>query len=95
VADVIHQTPPPASASKIPITEDAGAAEVEATEAEGAKAETAEDSDLETTLGDIDNMLLKWLRKKLLRPRWTQQLRKEKSQLKILWKRKTSIFKIY
>jgi hypothetical protein len=59
VADVIHQTPPPASASKIPITEDVGAAEAEATEAEGAKAETAEDSDLETTLGDIDNMLLK------------------------------------
>jgi hypothetical protein len=59
VADVIHQTPPPASASKIPITEDAGAAEAEATEAEGAKAETAEDSDLETTLGDINNMLLK------------------------------------
>jgi hypothetical protein len=27
VADVIHQTPPPASASKIPITEDVGAAE--------------------------------------------------------------------
>jgi hypothetical protein len=59
VADVIHQTPPPASASKIPITEGAGAAEAEATEAEGAKAETAEDSNLETTLGDIDNMLLK------------------------------------
>jgi hypothetical protein len=54
VADVIHQTPPPASASKIPITEDAGAAEAEATEAEGAKPETTEDSDLETTLGDID-----------------------------------------
>jgi hypothetical protein len=51
VDDVIHQTPPPASASKIPITE--------AAEAEGAKAETAEDSDLETTLGDIDDMLLK------------------------------------
>jgi hypothetical protein len=59
VADVIHQTPPPTSASKIPITEGAGAAKAEATEAEGAKAETAEDSDLETTLGDIDNMLLK------------------------------------
>jgi hypothetical protein len=59
VADVIHQTPPPASVSKIPITEGAGAAEAEAAEAEGAKAETAEDSDLETTLGDIDNMLLK------------------------------------
>jgi hypothetical protein len=59
VADVIHQTLPPASASKIPITEGAGAAEAEAAEAEGAKAETTEDSDLETTLGDIDNMLLK------------------------------------
>jgi hypothetical protein len=59
VADVIHQTPPSALASKIPITENAGAAEAEATKAEGAKAETAEDSDLETTLGDIDNMLLK------------------------------------
>jgi hypothetical protein len=59
VADVIHQTPPPASASKIPITEGAGAVGAEAAEAEGAKDETAEDSDLETTLGDIDNMLLK------------------------------------
>jgi hypothetical protein len=59
VADVIHQTPPPASASKIPITEGADAAEAAATGAEGAKAETAEDSDLETTLGDIDNMLPK------------------------------------
>jgi hypothetical protein len=65
VADVIHQTPPPASAPKIPITESAGAAqgagsaEAAATEAEGARAETAEDSDLETTLGDIDNILLK------------------------------------
>jgi hypothetical protein len=90
VADVIHQTPPPTSAPKIPITESTGAAEgagdaeAAATGAEGARAETAEYSDLETTLGDIDNMLLKWLRKKLLRPRWTQQLRKEKSKLKIL-----------
>jgi hypothetical protein len=54
VNDVIHQTPPPASASKIPIAEDAGAAEAEATEAE-----TVEASDLETTLGDTNNMLLK------------------------------------
>jgi hypothetical protein len=58
VADVIHQTPPPASASKIPITEGAGTAEVAATGAKDATAETAEDSNLETTLGDIDNMLL-------------------------------------
>jgi hypothetical protein len=59
VADVIHQTPPPASASKIPITESAGAAEAAATGAEDAETETAEDPNLETTLGDIDNMLLK------------------------------------
>jgi hypothetical protein len=95
VADVIHQTPPPASASKILITEDAGAAEAAATGAEGAKAETAEDSDLETTLGDIDNMLLKMAEEEAAAARWTQQLRKEKSKLKILWKKKTSIFKIY
>jgi hypothetical protein len=59
VADVIHQTPLPTSASKIPVAEDVGAAEAETAEAETAEAETAEASDLETTLGDIDNMLLK------------------------------------
>jgi hypothetical protein len=59
VADVIHQTPPPTSASKIPFIESAGAAEATATGAEGAETETAEDPNLETTLGDIDNMLLK------------------------------------
>jgi hypothetical protein len=59
VADVIHQTPPPAPASKIPTIESVGAAEATATEAEDAEAETAEDSNLETTFADIDNMLLK------------------------------------
>jgi hypothetical protein len=64
VADVIHQTPPPTSASKIPFIESAGTAETaatgaEATGAEGAETETAEDPNLETTLGDIDNILLK------------------------------------
>jgi hypothetical protein len=75
VADVIHQTPPPTSASKIPFIESAGTAETAATgaeatgaeaaraateaEATGAKTETAEDPNLETTLGDIDNILLK------------------------------------
>jgi hypothetical protein len=75
VADVIHQTPPPTSVSKIPFIESAGTAEtvatgaeatrVEATraateaEATGAETETAEDPNLETTLGDIDNILLK------------------------------------
>jgi hypothetical protein len=75
VADVIHQTPPPTSASKIPFIESAVTAETIATGAEttGAEAtgaateaeateaetETTEDPNLETTLGDIDNMLLK------------------------------------
>jgi hypothetical protein len=84
VADVIHQTPPPTSASKIVIAETtatgaettgaeatgAETTEVEATgaEATGAKATgatteaetgTTEDPNLETTLGDIDNILLR------------------------------------
>jgi hypothetical protein len=70
VADVIHQTPPPTSALKIPFIESAVTAETTATgaeatgaateaEATGAETETTEDPNLETTLGDIDNMLLK------------------------------------
>jgi hypothetical protein len=76
VTDVIHQTPPPVSASKIAIAEtaeaEAAAAEAtgaetteiaiagaEATGAEAAKAEITEDSNLETTLEVIDNILLK------------------------------------
>jgi hypothetical protein len=75
VVDVIHQTPPPTSASKIPFIESAVTAETTATRAEttgaeatgattkaeatGAKTETTEDPNLETTLGDIDNILLK------------------------------------
>jgi hypothetical protein len=80
VTDVIHQTPPPVSASKIVTAKTAEAeaevvaaaatgaettefatAEAEATgaEATGAKAGTTEDSNLETTLEVIDNILLK------------------------------------
>jgi hypothetical protein len=60
VPEVIHQTPPPISASKIVIAETTGA-EAEATEAEAAGAETGttEDPNLETTLDDIDNILLR------------------------------------
>jgi hypothetical protein len=70
---VIHQTPPPATVSKIAFVETAeaeGAAaeasRVETTEAEigdveaaGAEAGTTEGSNLETTLEVIDNILLK------------------------------------
>jgi hypothetical protein len=68
VVDVIHQTPPPASASKIVNAEttEAEIAGAEAARAEAARAEateaeagTTEDLNLETTLGDIDNILLK------------------------------------
>jgi hypothetical protein len=72
VADVIHQTPPPTSASKIPFIESAVTAETTTTGATtGAEAETTEDPNLETTLGDIDNILLKMVKKKLLKPQWT------------------------
>jgi hypothetical protein len=70
---VIHQTPPPATVSKIAFAETAeaegAAAEatgVETTEAEtgeaeatGVEAGTTEESNLETTLEVIDNILLK------------------------------------
>jgi hypothetical protein len=67
VADVIHQTPPPISVSKIVIAETAGAKATGAeatgatTEAEaiGAETGTTEDPNLETTLDDIDNILLR------------------------------------
>jgi hypothetical protein len=73
VTDVIHQTPPPAPVSKIVIAETAGAeaavaeatraetteAETAGAEATGAEARTPEDSNLETTLDVIDNILLK------------------------------------
>jgi hypothetical protein len=58
VAEVIQQTPPQASTSKIPPIESIGAAEAAATEAEGAEAKTVENVDLEATLGEIDTMLL-------------------------------------
>jgi hypothetical protein len=73
VADVIHQTPPPTSVSKIVIAETTRAettaaeatgaetteAETAGAEATGAEAGTTEDSNLETTLDVIDNILLK------------------------------------
>jgi hypothetical protein len=66
IADVIHQTPPPATVSKIAFAETAEASRVETTEAEtgdaeaaGAEAGTTEGSNLETTLEVIDNILLK------------------------------------
>jgi hypothetical protein len=70
VADVIHQTPPPTSASKIVTAEttatgakttraEATGAEATIAEGTGAEAWITEDPNLETTLGDIDNILLR------------------------------------
>jgi hypothetical protein len=53
VTEAIEETPPPASASKAPAVESATA-----TEAAPAEAATAEDANLESTLFDIDKILL-------------------------------------
>ena len=68
VTDVIHQTPPPATVSKIVFAETAEAeatgmktteAETGGAEATGAEAGATEESNLETTFEVIDNILLK------------------------------------
>jgi hypothetical protein len=56
VVEVIEQTPP--STSKTPAVESTDAAEAIAIEADTADAEAAEDTNLETTLSVIDNILL-------------------------------------
>jgi hypothetical protein len=58
VAEVIQQTPPQASVSKIPAIVSTDASEAVATETEGAEAEGAEDVNLEAALAEIDTMLL-------------------------------------
>jgi hypothetical protein len=62
VVEVIEQTPPVASASKTPAMESTAGTEDVAIEAESeaytSEAEAAEDTNLETTLAVIDNMLL-------------------------------------
>ena len=63
VTDVIHQTPPPATVSKIVFAEiaEAEATGMKTSEAETGEAEAGatEESNLETTLEVIDNILLK------------------------------------
>jgi hypothetical protein len=58
VTEAIEETPPPASASKTPAIESATAAEATPTEAATAEAATAEDANLESTLSNIDKILL-------------------------------------
>jgi hypothetical protein len=58
VTEVIDETPPPASASKAPAIESATATEAAPTEAAATEAATAEDAHLESTLSNIDKILL-------------------------------------
>jgi hypothetical protein len=58
VTEAIEETPPPASAPKAPAVESATATEVAPTEAAIDEAATAEDANLESTLSDIDKILL-------------------------------------
>jgi hypothetical protein len=58
VTKVIEETPPLASASKAPTVESATATEAAPTEAAAAEAATAEDAHLESTLSNIDKLLL-------------------------------------
>jgi hypothetical protein len=58
VTEAIEETPPPALASKTPAVESATTTEAVPTEAIDAEAATAEDANLESTISDIDKMLL-------------------------------------
>jgi hypothetical protein len=58
VTEAIEKTPLPASASKTPAVESATAAEAAPTEAVSAEGATAEDANLESTLSNIDKILL-------------------------------------
>jgi hypothetical protein len=58
MTEVIEEIPPPASASKAPAIESATATEAAPTEATTAEAATAEDAHLESTLSNIDKILL-------------------------------------
>jgi hypothetical protein len=58
VTEAIEETPPPASASKAPVVESATATEAAPTEDAIAEATTTEDANLESTLSDIDKILL-------------------------------------
>jgi hypothetical protein len=58
VTEAIEETPRPASASKAPAIENTAATEAAPTEAATAEAELTEDANLESTLSNIDKILL-------------------------------------
>jgi hypothetical protein len=100
---VIHQTPPPATASKIVFVETAEAeatgtktAESETSEAEatGAEAGGTEESNLETTLEVIDNILLKMAEEEATVAAVNMATEKGKEQIDEIQKKETLTFKI-
>jgi hypothetical protein len=122
VTNVIHQTPPPVSASKIVIAEtaEAEAAAAEATRAEttkiatagaeatgaeaaettraeaiGAEAGATEDSNLETTLEVIDNILLKMAEEEAAVAAVNTATKKGKGQVEDILEEEILTFKIY
>jgi hypothetical protein len=58
VTEAIEETPPPTLASKAPAVESAAATEAAPAKAAISEATTAKDSNLESTLSDIDKILL-------------------------------------
>jgi hypothetical protein len=64
-------------------------------EATGAETGTTEDPNLETTLDDIDNILLRMAEEEAAVVAVNTTTEKEKSRLKTFWKKKILIFKIY
>ncbi|XP_035815919.1 uncharacterized protein [Zea mays] len=109
IADVIHQTPPPTTVSKVAFVETAEAkgaaaeatrvetpeAETGAAEATGAETGATEDLNLEDTLEVIDNILLKMAEEEAVVVTVSTATEKGKNKLKRLWKKKILTFKIY
>jgi hypothetical protein len=95
---VIHQTPPPATVSKVAFVETAEATRVEAPEAETGAAEATgatKDLNLEDTLEVIENILLKMAEEEVAVVTASTAIEKGKNKLKRFWKKKILTFKIY
>jgi hypothetical protein len=104
IADVIHQTPSPATVSKVAFVETAEAkgAAAEATREEAPEAETCtaetgatEDPNLEDTLKVIDNILLKMAEEEAVVAAASTATEKGKNKLKTFWRKEILSFKIY
>jgi hypothetical protein len=96
VTEAIEETPPPASASKTPAVEGATTVEAAPTETATAEAATAEDANLESTLSNIDKILLDMAAEEAAaaaEETMAQCLGKRRRRPKILRKKKISTFK--